>query len=199
MYKVKNKKQKEEKKFEWKRYKVYSYENLPEESKKKAIEKHYDINLNHEWWQDDFLIDIGVPKEIQKKSYKVKEGNTIFSWDKVYFDIDRSNYVQFENLKVNDEESFRKTLGVSKSTWKKVEYSFDNKRENDTQINWYENEDLNQKDKDELAKADEKFEELMEKSKKQLKDQYEYESSKEAIEETFKVNEYKFDENGDIV
>ena len=200
-YKIKSKKLKE-KKFEWRvdKYKVYSFKNLPEASREKALENYREVNVDggFDWWEDDFLIDIGVSKKVQAKSYKLKEGNTIFSWDKVYFDIDRGDYIQFHNLRVNDEEAFRQELGVPKSTWEKVDYYFEEKGERENSLEFYDNDNLTENDKKYLEKAQENFSELMNKSHSLLKRNYEYLTSEEAIKETFKSNDYKFTEDGKI-
>lgn len=199
-YKIKSKNS-EKKKFEWvvHKYKVYSFKNLPQSSKEKALENYGEINVdNVDWWEDDFLIDGGVSKKIQSKSYKIKEGNTIFSWDKVYFSLDRADYLQFHNLKVNDEEAFRQTLGIPKSTWEKVDYYFEEKGERENSLEFYDKENLTEKDKKYLEKAQENFSELMHKSKSQLRRNYEYLTSKEAVVETLESNDYKFTEEGKI-
>lgn len=202
-YKVPRPKEKE-KKFEWKvdKYKVYSFKNLPEDSKEKALEKYYAINVEDgDWYEDDFLVDMGVPKKIQDKSFKIKQGGTIFKWDKIYFDIDRGDYIQFKNLRVEDEDSFRQTLGVSKKTWDKTDYYFkDNGREGDTYVEFEEKEgkEFTESEKVELEKAQENFSELMHQSKKGLRANYEYLTSRESIEETFEANDYRFTEKGEI-
>ena len=39
-------------------YNVYKIDELPKESKQKAIEKYYDINVNWDWW--DFTYEDAV-------------------------------------------------------------------------------------------------------------------------------------------
>lgn len=203
-YKVPKKKLKEPK-FETRTYRVYSFENLPEESKQKALEKYRymwveDTNLAKE---DDYLIDLGIDKKTQKK---VGNGDTLFSWSGASYDLERGDYIQFHDLKVKDDEIFRQELGISKSTWNKVEYSFKNdSRENNTRIEFddyayeYDNKkELTAKEKEELEKAEGHFAILMDKSKKALKDDYEYRMSDEYLKDGFEANEYKFTENGDI-
>jgi len=175
------------------REKVYSYQNLPEESKQKAIENYYDINVSDtDWWYDDYLLDLGLTNKNSK-------ADTLFSWDKIYFSLDRANYLQFEKLKVNDDDAFRQELGVSKKTWSKITYDFDNSgRNSDTRFTYYENEDLNDDDIKQLDKAEEKFAQLVDKAKSNLSKNYDYQTSREAIVYTFEANEYQFTENGRI-
>jgi len=198
-YKIKSKKAKEQ--HEWKvdRYKVYSFKNAPPELKGKIMSNYYGINVDDvDWWQDDFLIDMGVPKSVQEKSFKVKEGNTIFKWDKIYFDIDRGDYLQFNNLHVTDREAFRQTLGIPKSTFDKVDYSFGEKGERDSYLEFSENEELTEKDEKYLEAGKEKFSELIYQAKKRLKENYNYLTSRKSVEETLEANDYRFNEQGKI-
>lgn len=39
---------------ETREYKVYKFHELPEDARQRAIEKHYDINVDYEWWDGDF-------------------------------------------------------------------------------------------------------------------------------------------------
>ena len=197
-----------EPKFEERTYRVYTFDNLPEKSKEKALEKYryWVVENENLAEQDDFLIDMGLKeKTLNVGAKEYGKGNTLFSWKSASYDLDRGNYVQFHDLKVNSDEAFRQELGVSKKTWKKVEYSFKNERENDTQIEFsdyayeYDNKkELTEKEKEELKKAEEHFNILMEKSKKSLKADYEYRMSDEYLKEGFEANEYKFTEEGDI-
>lgn len=201
-YKIKSKKLKEPK-FETRSYRVYTFENLPEESKKKALEKYRYLGVENEniAEQDDFLIDMGLKeKTINVGSKEYGKGNTLFSWKSASYDLDRDNYVQYHDLKVNSDEAFRQELGVPKSTWKKVDYRFEENRNADTFIVLDENysKELTKKDKEYLDRAVEKFGILIDKSKRQLKADYEDRMSDEYIKETFKINEYKFKENGEI-
>lgn len=191
-------------KYEWQvdRYKVYSFKNLPKEAQDKAIEKHYNINVDYDWWDYDGIADAGLPN-LNQKSYMesagVKRGGTFFDYDKrLAFDLDRGNYLQFNNLKPTDDNAFREVLGVSKKTWDKVSYNFVNDRERDTELDFYENEELSEKEKAELDNAREVFKEIMLKNKEALRENYEYQTSEEAIKETFEANDYRFKENGDI-
>ena len=182
--------------------KVYTFENLPPESKEKALENYYDINVNYSGWSDDdFLLDIGIDKKIYENSKIAKEGNTVFNWKNLYFDLDREDYIQFDGLEVKDKETFRKQLGVSKKTWDKVSYSFDNTgRNNNTQIEFSNNyeAELTPSEEGELQDAKEKFSDLVHKAKKQLKADYEYRTSNESIKETFDANEYRFTKDGKL-
>jgi len=200
-YKVKKSKVKE-KKYEIRRYKVYSFENLTKESQEKALE-------NYRYWavenenlvdQDDFLMDMGLKeKTLEVARRKVGQGNTLFVWKTAYYNLDRQNYLQFVELEVRDDEAFRQELGVSKKTWDKVHYNFDNSGEKDTEINFesYDTE-LTNKEKNELQNAHSNFDVLMKKAKENLKNDYEYRMSDEYLIEGFKANDYKFTEQGKI-
>jgi len=200
-FKVPKKKLKE-KGYEVRSYKVYSFENAPKEVQEKALNKYRYFNVDSDsWYEDDFLLDMSVPKSVSDKSFRVKEGNTIYKWDKIYFDLDRADYLQFDKLKVEDDDSFRQSLGISKKTWGKVHYSFVNDRENNTKIefdNNYEVDSLSKEENEELEKAKESFSEQVHKAKKRLKESYEYQTTDEAVKEGLIANDYKFNEKGEI-
>ncbi|MFX0133363.1 MAG: hypothetical protein ACFFDN_06955 [Candidatus Hodarchaeota archaeon] len=183
--------------YEVRTYKVYTFKNLPEKSKQLALEKHRymhveNTNLAEE---DDYLLDLGLQKRIQKK---IGSGNTLFEWKTAYYDLDRNNYIQYVDLKVTNEEAFRQELGVSKETWNKVTYRFDNENKNDTELDFDAYEELNEKDLKELRKAKEKFGDLVYDSRINLRKSYEYAISDESLIDSFEANEYKFTEKGDI-
>ena len=200
-FKVKKSKLKE-KDFETRTYKVYSFEKAPKEVQEKALEKYRDFNVENDgWYEDDFLLDMSVPKKVSDNSFRVKEGNTIYKWDKLYFDLDRSDYLQFVGLKVEDDDSFRQSLGISNKTWGKVHYSFVNDRENNTKIefhNNYEVDGLSEKENEEIEKAEELFSEQVHQAKKRLKENYEYNTSDEAVKDSLIANDYRFNEKGEI-
>ena len=64
--------------------KAYQFSELNEEAKQKAIENHYDINVDYDWWEFSSPYD-----EMESVGIEA-QGN------KFYFDIDRGSYISFE-------------------------------------------------------------------------------------------------------
>jgi hypothetical protein len=185
--------------------KVYKFNELSEEAKENAIDRLRDINVDYEgWWEDDFLLDIGLPKNIANK---INNGYVIFNWERIYFSLDRDRYIQFVNLEVEDKyiDLFRQFLGIPKALWKNVYYEFvDSSYANtDTTIE-FEHQEWTDKDFTEkqwiiLDKAKEKFNNLVYNAKQVLRDSYYYLISDESIIETIKMNDYEFTEEGNLI
>jgi len=192
--------------------KVYKFNELSEEAKENAIDKLRDINVDYNgWWEDDFLLDIGLPKNISKKVDVIlaNEGCVMFNWERIYFNIDRNRYIQFVNLKVDDRyiDLFRQFLGIPKALWKNVYYTFSNK--NNTYYSYnpntyivfehQENKDFTEKQWNILEKAQKKFDDLVFNAWQQLDSQYDYLISDESIIETIEANDYEFTEEGELI
>ena len=187
--------------------KVYKFNELSEEAKENAIDKLRDINVDCDgWWEDDFLLDIGLPKKIVQK---IDNGYVMFNWERIYFSLDRDRYIQFVNLKIEDKyiDLFRQFLGIPKALWKNVYYTFSN--ENNTYYNYnantyivfehQENKDFTEKQWNILEKAQKKFDDLVFNAWQQLDSQYNYLISDESIIETIEANDYEFTEEGKLI
>ena len=202
-------------------YKVYDFDSLPPEAKQKALDKHRDINVDHNWWEQDGLLDLtekemkDIGVKMSKKWYESKKpkdsaGNIkgeypahtgLIHYKFEDFDLDRDNYLHFENITVQDTEIFRKFLRISPMTWQKTDFSFNNEREKDTELvlesleSPYEDYPSEAK---EIERAKEIWADKMKEAKANLRSQCEDNMSDEQIIETFRANEYKFTEDGDI-
>jgi hypothetical protein len=181
-YKVKSK-PKKEKDFETRSYKVYAFDKLPKEAQKKAIEKYRYFNV-----EDRNLVEDD-------------EGffDSNYTFNKAYYSTDYDHYLQLTDLEVRDDESFRKELGIPQSIWDKVSYKFVNSgRNNNTKLEFYEEEKLSAEEQKALDKATEKFAVKMKQAEKDLTKTYEAETSDEAVKGSLIANDYRFKENGEI-
>lgn len=189
-----------------KEYKVFKSNELSEEAKQKAIEKLSDINTDYEWWQDDGLIDLSqkecTARHISSSEYPL---NCLFSWKEIYFALDRRQYLQFKDLAVNSDDVFRKFLRIPKRLWQNCQYSFDNKRsgyggEHNTELvfdaEFESGREFTAKEQTIIDKAIEIFSDKVHEGWKNLRDQYEYLTSKKGIIETIEANDYDFFEDG---
>lgn len=168
-------------------YNVYKYDELTDEQKDKVIEKYYDINTDYEWWDHYGADDSGI---------KLKE-----------FDIDRGSYCKlgFEVSEVETARAIVKNHGESCETYVT---SADFLKKYEPLAKEYDNLDINESDEVyELAQAledemeefkDEYVDDLQNDYLKMLRKEYEYITSREAIEEAIRANDYDFTEDGII-
>ncbi len=177
-------------------YTVYKFAELPEEAKQKALERYYNINIDHpDWYMADGLLDVEQSKWVK---YGLKD--CLFQYKELYFDLERGQYLQFEDLKVTDREIFRQALGLSKRVWEKIDYSFDSERNNNTtlRIESLEGDNLTEKETVAIREAEETFSDWVNTAWVNLRDDYEYQTSEKAIVETFEANGYDFTLEGHI-
>lgn len=185
--------------------KTWTYEDLPEDIKEKVLEKYWDINIDHEWYNFDGLLDLNQ-EEIDRAGIIKEEYNynTLFSYKNFNFSIDREWYIQFNNLTCNNDEVFRKFLGIPKNIWNLIYYSFTTGygQYTNTQIqfkpNGHYNRDFSPRIQKILDLAEEKFNNKIDQALSILSKQYDYLTSRKAIEETLIANEYEFTEAGNI-
>jgi len=178
------------------RTEVFKFDELSTEAQQKAIEKQYDINVrDFEWWDSDGLLDLSSDEmkrlkiKLSKewwKSDKPKDdrGNIIgeypaytglIKYDIGEFDIDRRQYVQFENIEIIDEDIFRKLLGIPVKTWKKVDYWFSNPQgEYNTEIGFEAHEDLTLREEEIMQKASDIWDDKVHDAYVSLNKEYEY-------------------------
>ncbi len=164
------------------RTKVYQFSELSKEAKQKAIETHFDININCDWWES-------VYEDAGQIGLKITG-----------FDIDRASYCDgsfmlsaaevAQNISTNHGE----TCGTYKTAesfieqWQPVYSDYmDESSDN------YESKELEQKM---IEMEDEFLKSLCEDYRIMLTKEYEYLTSDEAIQETIEANEYEFTADG---
>ena len=197
--------------------KVYLFDELSEEAKDKAVEKLSDINIDFEWWFDEGLIELSS-KEMKDRHIKLSDKwyeisphanikgeypayTGLFKWKQIYFEIDRNSYLQFVDLEVKDDDTFRKFLRIPKRLWQDCHYSFDTpgRYRNTFIVTETENgEDFTPKQQEIIDRAIEIFADKVSEGLSNLRVNYEYLSSREAIIDTIKANDYEFTEDGEI-
>lgn len=183
------------------KYKVYSFKELNKDAREKALDNFRDINVDYEWWEDDYLLDSCLPKNIQTDIKLVEFENgtkldSLFTWKAMYFDFDRGNYLQFKDLEVLDTEIFCKLLKIPHSFWNKelFEWTFSSGQECSTTIE-FTGEKVPEKY---FERAEGIFDDLIRNAFHQLKKNYEDLISDESVMETIKANDYQFLKDGSI-
>lgn len=185
---------------------VYSFEELSEAAKEHAIEKLSDINVDYDWWDFDCLTGFNSA-EIAKHHLKPEEWKyDLLKYKHLYFDLDRGQYIQFDQCEFANDETARKFLGVPKALWNQVYWSFENKgyggnSHDNTRLEYEPQDNYKEFTEKQIAilnRAVERFADKVHDCWRMLRDDYEYRISKEAIIETIEANEYEFTENGNL-
>lgn len=166
-------------------YKVYKFDELTEKQKEKVLERYADINVDYDWW--DFIYEDAANIGLEITA----------------FDIDRGQSCEGKFLASGEESAHKieKDHGEKSETYKTAT---DYLERRDACVNNAERdadgELVNEYALDEaLDKLDAEFlHDLLEDYRMLLQEEYEYKTSREAIIETIKANDYDFTEDGKI-
>ena len=191
--------------------KAYKFNELSEDAKEKAIQNLYDINVDYEWYE--FEID-DFKEEISKYGIDFDE-------KKVYFSLDRDNYLYFDKAWISDKKLLLKKLkkdwDIKSWDYKKVlkhideiEFTIDknlyggSSGRNNVNIDDYsEANKLNLFISDYLIKYGDIdnwfYTEITQELKVRLNKSYDYLTSEESIIETIETNDYEFTEEGELI
>lgn len=162
---------------------LYQWNELPEEWKKNVLDKHFSINVDHEWWNFTY-------EDAKTAGIKITE-----------FDTDRFCKGEFIEDALFCANAIIKEHGEECETYKTAKQFL---AERDEIVN------TAPKDKDgeveDESELDEKLDACEEEFRKSiledyriiLRKEFEYLTSEEAIAETFEANKYYFDETGSI-
>ena len=215
--KIRNKKET----YETRQYKVWKYDDAPQEVQEKILENYKEKYVG----QDNFFIeDDGILYGKNKKGQDII-GYEIFKNNRPkYFNVGYGHmWAQFD-LDIKDDEKFRKSFQIPKSTWDKIEVSFTNDRdESNTEIRFYDNlngdtidpyepypdyyDNLNEDEKSdaltqqewvELERAKTIFIDFMDETVSNLNRAYEWQFADEHIIDEIRINDYKFTEDGEL-
>lgn len=167
---------------------LYEFKELSEESQQKAIEKLWDLNVDHDWWEytldDAKRIGLRIDEFDIDRRHSAK-GSLIESLPEVCRLIMIDHGDQCETYKTA--QSFLVEWGnlVAK-------YSDGENLEKVTEENEYDFDQESEQIEEEFKKS------LLEDYSIMLQKEYEYLTSKEAIIESIEANKYTFTENGDL-
>lgn len=151
---------------------LYNFDELPDDIKKKAIEKLYDINVDHDWW--DSTYDDAKTIGLKITGFDTGRRNDITG--KLIFpalDVVK-NIIKEHGETCDTYKLAMKYLGVLQTH--------------------HDNEDEYQ-----IEETSAEFEQsLKEEYLSILRKEMEYLQSEDAIKETIEANEYEFDEHGNL-
>jgi len=167
---------------------LYKFEELTKEAQQKALEKYYNINVDHNWWESTYEDAKTIGLEIE--GFEL-DRNKHCSGGVMYSGNETSNLI----LENHGEECQTTVLAIHfRARWDNLvnEYSDGVKLDEVTE----ENEQEFDIKADELEKE---FEiDLLNEYANMLQNESEYLMSEEAIKETLISNEYDFTDNGEI-
>ena len=150
--------------------KIYTFDELPENIKQKAIEKLWDINVDYEWWE--FIYEDAANVGIKITGFDTGRGNDI-TGDFIWYAIDVCKAILLEHGKNTETYKTASTfLPELKKEWEE-DYGGEEAAE-------------------EFKRA------ILEDYLAMLRSEYEYFTSEERIIETIQANEYEFTEDGEI-
>jgi hypothetical protein len=165
--------------------KAYKFEELTDQQKEKAIDKLYDISVDHDWWDS-------VYDDAEQIGLKITE-----------FDIDRGSYCNGEFIETAPEVAklIIANHGKKCETYKTAENYLKELKEfaKSEMAKNADDEDFTEDDIDFSDIDDEFLKSLLEDYLTMLRHEYEYLTSEEAIIETINANDYEFDENGNMI
>jgi hypothetical protein len=190
---------------------VYSFNELNEKAKEKAIEKirmtKYESGDIPQWAIDDcYLFE---PSHIElsllfNERYNKLEKPILGNTRKLYFDLERNRHIDAdEAIIVNYEDMFLEWLGIPKFLSERLYWRIKDNghRYADTIIEFEPNEhdyEFTDEENKILTNAIDKFSSHMEEVLDKIEKNIDYYYSDEAIIEDIESNDYQFTENGTI-
>jgi hypothetical protein len=160
---------------------LYTFDELTEENQQKAIDGLYDLNIDHEWWDQTY-------DDADMIGCKILE-----------FDIDRGSYCKLEFVETAElaASSIVESHGKDCETYKTAVWFMGEHRQI---LQKEENNDPDEYNHDELMEnLDEEFCKMLSGDYlKMLRADYEYLTTAEAIKETIEANEYEFTIEGQL-
>jgi hypothetical protein len=187
-------------------FKVYSYDELSEEAKDRAAESLYSINVDGEWWDYESKTGFsqGEVKTLHQNGLALNHEipAELIDHDKIYFDLDRSAYIQLVNPRFSDDEVARCFCGVNKRIWGLLESEFysTGRRDGDTRVvfSYCGRQNPVKAIRDAIERAEERINGKIQQVLIDLQTNFNYLVSREAIEDTIRANEYEFTEDGKL-
>lgn len=196
---------------------IVTFDELDESAKEKAREWVRSWITDDNWYAEDEGILYDVDSKPQFAGHDVFKNSIPKYWD-----LDRDSYINFElEFKEGGEKKLLNYLGLSDSLEKKIQATFENGHTNsnyNTQIKFHdvmgneidtdadydeyvkyldEDEDrITEKEFDVLQKGVQKWDDLMDKSFRNLRSNFEYTLSDEGVDDMIRSNEYTFDRMG---
>ena len=180
-------------------YEVYKFSELSEEAREKALIELYDINVFHNWYRDELDYYATQWEEEYGITFKPKD---------VCFDLDnrRSLYFHKPSVEVVDQDKFIKYHKLGRQLrYRDVCFYFETTYygggdgRTTMMMEVHDEEDIKQRPELNLpVDFEDWFRSICEDLISNLRKQYEYMTSEEAIIETIEINDSGFTEDGEL-
>jgi len=162
---------------------AYKYDELSDSAKEKALEKMYDINVDHDWWE--FIYEDAKTIGLKITGFDVAcasycNGDFLASAEETAHKIEKEHGENCETFKTA-KEYLKIRDEIIETAPKDENGDFESEYEID--------QALDSADKEFLRSLLEDYRIILQKD-------YEYFTSREAIEETIRANEYDFTKEG---
>lgn len=191
---------------------VYTFDELSESAKQKAIEKLWNINVDYEWW--DYLLD-NWKEKLEKLGFlnaKIYFSGFSSQGDGACFDAD------IDLQTISNNMFYCSTDYKTACLWRAINiavytdridspkiytvdhhYNHENTRAIDTGYCGLQDTIMTDKLMQMIEDLNEYRRDICQEIYSDLQEEYDYLTSEESIIETIRANEYEFDENGDLV
>lgn len=186
-----------------KSYNTWKFEELPEDIQEKVLDRYRYFNVEDSEWYDYDGKTGFTTKELRRMKVKPADAPCdLITYKKLYFDLDRSWYIQFVDAEFSNDEIARKFLRVPSDIWNRVCWNIVDcpSHEGNTRLEyeWEGDKELTKRQEMILERACEMFADKISEALKGLQNSYEYACSDEAVKESLIANEYDFNEQGEI-
>jgi hypothetical protein len=163
---------------------LYTFGELSDKAKLRAIEENRHINLNHDWWMEgEPLLDTEIFHSNRAD---------------VEFDLGAEAKIRFKGLKVKDSSQFFRWLGIPEKYWEQIGFEFFSfGNESSTRLSILSWDDPVEKELETaLETAKTRFYIKTQDACKLLLDEYEDLTSDLCIADVLEGNAYEFYEDG---
>lgn len=176
----------------------YSFDELSEEVKDKAVERLWDLNVDYDWWV--FIYDdaerIGIEMKWFDEYYNIEKFNANWFHTTIAETILKEHGEQCETYKIA--KKFLREVEIPQAMHD-IFHSLYEKSERHT----FEEElldEVSDKYADKIEELEEEFlSDLKGEYSAMLRRNYDYLTSREAIIESIKANDYEFTEEGEMI
>lgn len=186
--------------------KLYKYNELNDKAKEKAIEDYYQVidcePMDFDWveldtYLPDRILALMDDKHNCIRGLKGEKAITyLFSFKNIYWDFN-NGYISFKDFDYSSLELLYKFLKIPKKYWGNMGVSWDDRGRNRIElvIDWDDHEQ--EKPEKYIERAEQIFNDFIEKVYRSIKADYDYRCSQEGIIEEIRANQYDFTKEGE--